>query len=114
MPVDPEFAAELARDLSQEDFVRVLSLFRQDVEQLTQAIGAAAAAADPQGLRRSAHGLAGAAGAVGAKDLEAACRTVMSPHYVFADFSSIAQRIATLADATLADISAALVRIGKP
>lgn len=110
MPVDPVFAADLANDLSAVDYVRLLHLFRQDVTQLSEAISRAAAAADEAGFRRAAHGLAGAAGAVGAQELEAACRTVMAPRLINEELAASAERIAALAAATLADIATALDR----
>ena len=111
MPVDPVFAADLARDLDPEDYARVLRLFRQDVVQLSETITRAAAAGDDTGFRRAAHGLAGAAGAVGAKALEAACRIVMAPRAVIADHNASAREIADLVAVTLLDITAALARV---
>lgn len=111
MPVDPVFAADLARDLDPEDYARVLRLFRQDVVQLSETISRNAAAGDDTGFRRAAHGLAGAAGAVGAQALESACRAVMAPRAVIDDLNASARQIADLVTATLADIEAALARV---
>ena len=75
---EPGFAAQLAEDLSPDDLVLVLGVFRTDVERLTGSLDAAAAASDETAFRRAAHGLAGAAGAVGASGLERACRQAMT------------------------------------
>lgn len=74
---DLGFATQLADDLSPEDLRMVLSVFRTDVERLTATLSGAAQAGDVAAFRRAAHGLAGAAGAVGAAALEQACRAAM-------------------------------------
>jgi len=71
------FATQLAEDLSRDDLRLVLSVFRADVERLTAALTGAARAEDGLAFQRAAHGLAGAAGAVGAGALEQACRAAM-------------------------------------
>jgi len=75
---DRGFAAQLAEDLSPQDLRHVLAVFRTDVERLTGTLTQALQAADEARFRRAAHGLAGAAGAVGADDLEQACRRAMT------------------------------------
>ena len=72
------FAAQLAQDLDPEDLRLVLGVFRQDVDRLLGVLDATVAAGDVGGFRRTCHALAGAAGAVGATALEAACRTAMA------------------------------------
>ncbi len=72
-----EFARQLSEDLDAEDLYRVLEVFRGDLARLRQALRLAALDNDAAGLRRAAHGLAGAAGAVGAGALEEACRRAM-------------------------------------
>ena len=52
----------------------VLGLFLADAPTRLGAIAAAAAAGDAAALQRSAHALKGAAGAIGASALHAACR----------------------------------------
>lgn len=74
---EPEFAKQLCLDLPPEDVRRVLVVFAADLPRLSAAIGAAGAGADGEALRNSAHALAGAAGAVGAVALDAACRAAM-------------------------------------
>lgn len=74
---EPDFAVQLREDLPPEDTRHVLSLFSGDLQRLTAAIQAAAEAAQGPALRRAAHALAGAAGAVGANALEQTCRAVM-------------------------------------
>jgi len=110
MGIDPDFAADLARELPPEDYVRVLEMFRQDMNRLAGEMAAAARANDVDTFRRAAHGLAGAAGAVGAASLEAACRLAMSRREVIVDLAATAADIDRLSDATLADIDAALER----
>ena len=75
---EPSFAAQLAEDLSEEDLRHVLLVFGGDVARLTGVLRDAAAAGDAIGFRRAAHGLAGAAGAVGAMLLERQCRLAMA------------------------------------
>ena len=72
------FAAQLAQDLDPEDLRMVLGVFRQDVERLTGVLDANVTAGDVAAFQRTCHGLAGAAGAVGAAALEQACRIVMT------------------------------------
>lgn len=72
------FAAQLAEDLGPDDVRLVLGVFQSDVARLTGVLALTAAAGDATGFRRAAHGLAGAAGAVGAGALEAACRRGMA------------------------------------
>ena len=75
---DPSFAAQLAEDLSEDDLRHVLLVFGSDVTRLTGVLRDAVAAQDAIGFRRAAHGLAGAAGAVGAMKLERQCRLAMA------------------------------------
>jgi HPt (histidine-containing phosphotransfer) domain-containing protein len=106
---EPGFAAQLAEDLSPDDLLLVLGVFRTDVERLTGSLDAAAAAADEAAFRRAAHGLAGAAGAVGAAGLEHACRQAM------AGSQSLAAALADIRDTArgaLAALDALLVRLG--
>ena len=74
---EPSFAAQLAEDLGPEDLRHVLEVFGSDVARLLGVLREAAAADDAIGFRRAAHGLAGAAGAVGAGALEQECRRAM-------------------------------------
>ena len=75
---DLGFAVQLAEDLSPDDLRMVLAVFGTDVKRLTAALEEAAGAGDRVAFRRAAHGLAGAAGAVGAARLELACRRAMA------------------------------------
>lgn len=75
---EPSFAAQLAEDLSEDDLRHVLLVFGGDVSRLTGVLRDAVAAGDAIGFRRAAHGLAGAAGAVGAMKLERQCRLAMA------------------------------------
>lgn len=71
------FAAQLAQDLDPGDLRTVLEVFRQDVGRLTGELDSNLAAGDVTAFRRTCHALAGAAGAVGAVELEQACRLGM-------------------------------------
>ncbi len=77
-PLTAGFAAQLAQDLGPDDVRMILSVFRADLTRLDGELHEAAAAQDATAFRRAAHGLAGAAGAVGAAELEAACRAAMA------------------------------------
>jgi len=107
---EPSFAAQLAEDLSPEDLVLVLGVFRTDVERLTGSLDAAAAASDEASFRRAAHGLAGAAGAVGAAALERACRQAMAGGDTLA--SALAE-IRGTAVVAVAALDALLARLGS-
>ncbi|MCC6718040.1 MAG: Hpt domain-containing protein [Acetobacteraceae bacterium] len=109
---DLGFAAQLAEDLSAEDLRLVLTVFRTDVQRLSGALGEAARAADPAGFRRAAHGLAGAAGAVGAGLLEQACRRVMAQGGLAPDarMEEMLAEIEAVARDALGDLDAFLAR----
>lgn len=102
------FAAQLAEDLSAEDLRLVLRVFGEDVRRLTGVLGAAAQAGDVVAFRRAAHGLAGAAGAVGAQRLEDACRTAMVAEPVM-DVAMAA--ITVLGAAALDDLARFMARL---
>lgn len=74
---EPGFAAQLREDLADEDMRHVLVVFAADLERLTDEIADAAQRGDGTRLRRQAHALAGAAGAVGADSLDRVCRRAM-------------------------------------
>ena len=63
-------ALQLAQGLPAADFRRILDTFAEDVRRLTVEFADAARTGDAEGMRRAAHSLAGAAGAVGAVALE--------------------------------------------
>ncbi|HEY2132092.1 MAG TPA: Hpt domain-containing protein [Acetobacteraceae bacterium] len=75
MTIERGFAAQLAEDLTPEDVRLVLQVFRADLDRLSEVMRVAAAAGDVGTFRRVAHSLAGA---VGASELEQACRVAMS------------------------------------
>ncbi len=102
------FAAQLTEDLSPQDLRHVLSVFETDVLRLRAALGAAALADDAAGFRRAAHGLAGAAGAVGAAALEGACRRAMGGAAPIGDAMA---EIDALAGAVMGDIAACVTRL---
>jgi HPt (histidine-containing phosphotransfer) domain-containing protein len=75
---EPDFAVQLREDLPLADVRHVLGLFAGDMQRLTASLHTAAATGQAQAMRRAAHALAGAAGAVGASMLEQACRRAMT------------------------------------
>ncbi len=111
---EPGFAAQLAEDLSPDDLLLVLGVFRADVERLTGTLRAAAAAADAAGFRRAAHGLAGAAGAVGAAGLERACRRGMAEGTTAGvGLDGVMAEIDALAARALGDLATLLARLER-
>jgi len=74
---EPEFAVQLREDLPMADVCHVLDLFAVDLNRLAAALHNAVQTGPRAALHRPAHALAGAAGAVGACNLEIACRAVM-------------------------------------
>jgi HPt (histidine-containing phosphotransfer) domain-containing protein len=114
MSFDADFA-QLAEDLSPEDVRRVLDVFVTDVRRLVGNLDAAAVVGDVMGFRRVAHGLAGAAGAVGAKSLEQACRAAMGRGDLDpSTLPSMAGKIDLLADSALAELAAFVKRLDVP
>jgi Hpt domain len=114
MSLEADFA-QLAEDLSPEDVKRVLTVFETDVRRLVGNLDAAAVAGDVMLFRRVAHGLAGAAGAVGAKALDQACRAAMGGGDLDpATLPGIAGRIDVLADGSLAELAAFVARLDAP
>jgi HPt (histidine-containing phosphotransfer) domain-containing protein len=105
--------AQLAEDLSPDDVRQVLGVFENDVRRLAAALAAAAEARDAATFRRVAHGLAGAAGAVGAKSLEAACRAQMGRDDLDpVTLPAAAGKIQQLADAALVELAAFVAGLG--
>jgi HPt (histidine-containing phosphotransfer) domain-containing protein len=78
MMLDRSVAGQLAADLGLEDLRAIVEIFAGDVEMLTAALDQAAASGNLDGFHRTAHRMAGAAGAVGAAALEAAARAAMT------------------------------------
>ena len=109
---EPGFAAQLAQDLDPEDLRMVLGVFRQDVVRLTAVLDAGVSAADIAVFRRTCHALAGAAGAVGAVELERCCRDAMSrSELVAADSAALGAEIGRLGAAALAETTAFLAAL---
>ena len=65
---------QLNQDGEPDVLVEVLGLFLEDAPARLDAMTAAVAAGDGPALQRAAHGLKGAAGTIGARSLQAACR----------------------------------------
>ncbi len=65
---------QLADDIAAEDLRPVLAAFESDMQRLGAEMSVAASAGDLASYRRSAHAIAGAAGAVGAVTIERTAR----------------------------------------
>ena len=103
------FAAQLAQDLDAEDLRTVLEVFRQDVGRLIGVLDGNLAAGDIAAFRRTCHGLAGAAGAVGAAALEQACRLgMMAADMEPAGLAALHGEIRALTAAALDELAAFL------
>jgi HPt (histidine-containing phosphotransfer) domain-containing protein len=76
--IDLAVAGPLASSLAPVDFARILDSFAQDVRRLADEMEIADRLGDSAGVRRAAHGLAGAAAAVGAATLESMARRGMT------------------------------------
>jgi hypothetical protein len=72
------FISGLAEDIGADTVRVVAGLFEADCARLLARMADAAVAHDPAEFRRAAHGLAGAAGAVGAATLERTCRDALA------------------------------------
>lgn len=77
--LDPDTIGPLAQDLPPADFVRIVHTFEQDLARLVVQMVEQATAGDMAQYRRTAHALAGAAGAIGATRLAADARLAMDP-----------------------------------
>jgi len=75
--VNTQVLNQLAEDISPQDLRIVVQTFESDLHRLGGALTASAAAGDLVAFRRSAHAIAGAAGAVGATAIEHAARRAM-------------------------------------
>ena len=108
---EPGFAAQLREDLPAADLRYVLQIFADDLARLTGEVTAAARHGNAMQRRRTAHALAGAAAAVGASLLEAACRDAQ------ADTSAAAGQLfahSTAIEAAAANTSQTLQRLYPP
>jgi HPt (histidine-containing phosphotransfer) domain-containing protein len=76
--IDPEIARQLAAELPRDVFVGVVRTFEADLARLVQQMVDALDTGDMETYRRNAHSLAGAAGSIGARRLEAMARQAMS------------------------------------
>jgi HPt (histidine-containing phosphotransfer) domain-containing protein len=76
--LDAETVAQLREDLPAEALAAILATFEADVARLTGDLQAALAAGDAATFHRCAHTLAGAAGAVGARQLADTARHCMA------------------------------------
>lgn len=75
---EPDFGIQLREELGAADVRYVLDLFVGDLHRLTDGVRQAAASEEAHAMSRALHALAGAAGAVGASELERSCRKVMT------------------------------------
>jgi HPt (histidine-containing phosphotransfer) domain-containing protein len=76
--LDTETVAQLREDLPAEALAAILATFEADLARLTSDLQAATAAGDAVAFARCAHTLAGAAGAVGARQLAETARRCMA------------------------------------
>lgn len=72
--LDLDVAGSLASELAPSDFGRIIDSFAEDIARLADEMEAGARAGDRMAIHRAAHGLAGAAAAIGATTLEQAAR----------------------------------------
>ncbi len=105
----PGLAAQLMEDLPPSDVRHVLDVFAADLVRLYDTLCRHAAAEDAESFRRTAHALAGAAGAVGAGELDAACRAAMRPGG--AGLATSLEAIGAAAAAAEAELQTALRRL---
>ncbi|WP_198381245.1 Hpt domain-containing protein [Roseomonas sp. KE2513] len=75
--IDPEVAGQLAEELPRDVFLGIIRSFEQDLARLVRQMVEAAHTDDAEEYRRAAHSLAGAAGSIGARSLEAMARQAM-------------------------------------
>ncbi len=105
---------QLAEDLSPEDLRVVLGVFATDVKRLIDNLNAAAAEDDLATFKRVAHGLAGAAGAVGAKSLEQASRAAMlRTELVGERLTATASAIEAMAATALSQLEAFVAKLDE-
>ncbi|MFH5926005.1 Hpt domain-containing protein [Roseomonas xinghualingensis] len=77
--IDLETTGQLAAELPRDVFVGIVRTFEQDLARLVRQMVEAAREGQVEEYRQAAHGLAGAAGSIGAKSLEALARQAMRP-----------------------------------
>jgi HPt (histidine-containing phosphotransfer) domain-containing protein len=100
--IDPEIARQLAAELPHDVFVGVVRTFEADLARLVQQMVDALTRGDMAAYRRNAHSLAGAAGAIGARQLEAMARKAMNQDVVPASGAVLA--LGAEAKAALAEL----------
>ncbi|MDO9707529.1 Hpt domain-containing protein [Paracraurococcus lichenis] len=110
--LDPDIAGLLAQELPAADFRRIVETFEDDIGRLTGELEQAGAAGRLDEYRRVAHGLAGAAGAVGATLLERTARLAMDPRSTLPP-QQMVPMIRAQARAALEELAALLRRVGK-
>jgi HPt (histidine-containing phosphotransfer) domain-containing protein len=110
--IDPEVAGQLAAELPRDVFVGIVRTFEQDLARLVRQMIDAARAGQVEEYRRAAHGLAGAAGSIGAKSLESLARQAMRSD----DRTPVQQMILGIGDAAKAALTelAAMAAEGGP
>lgn len=108
------FAAQLAEDIGTDGVRMVLGVFATDLDRLLGLLGEATAAGDATAFRRAAHGLAGAAGAVGALALERSCRSAMADS---ATAEKLPEHLAVIAEQAVQArqaLAEAVAELGQP
>lgn len=106
------FATQLIEDIGIDGMRMLVGVFSGDLDRLLAALNAAAIRGDAMAFHRAAHGLAGAAGAIGADTLERACRTAMERvEEAHGALDSLLPDIVTNGEAARRDLAAMLVTL---
>jgi HPt (histidine-containing phosphotransfer) domain-containing protein len=101
-------------DLPRDDVLHVLSVFDEECKRLSALIRTVAENGDPVAFRRTAHALAGAAGAVGADSLERASRAAMAREAPLRDaMLDVANEIATLTESARSEAADVVAHLAK-
>ena len=113
---EPDFAVQLREELSAADMRYVLDLFVGDLRSLTDSVRQAATSGQALAMSRALHALAGASGAVGASELEKACRATMTilkhNQTDIADHLPLIERASSAAGLALARVQAEMAGDG--
>lgn len=77
--IDSETTGQLAAELPRDVFLSIVRTFEQDLARLVRQMVESARTGQVEEYRQAAHGLAGAAGSIGARTLESLARQAMQP-----------------------------------
>ncbi len=107
-------ASQLVLDLPREDVLHVLTVFDEECKRLSALMHDIAQTDDVTAFRRTAHALAGAAGAVGATVLEQAARAALAPEGLSTPaMAAVAAEIGVLAQAARDEAAGVVARLDK-